>query len=265
MTSIRYSTDLCDEKWALISPILPPARTGGRPRTTDLRQVVNAILYLVKTGCQWRNLPKDFPAWETVYTYFKAWRRRGIVKKIVCLLVPAVRKLENKEAPPSVAIIDSQSVKTGKMVSKHKGYDGGKRTKGRKRHIVVDVLGLPLAITITPANVHDSVGGKRAIERVGDWFGTKKIKKVYADGGYQGPKFKNLVKSALNAKVSISKGIGKAMQGFLPIKKRWVVERSFAWLCDYRRLDKDQERLAKNSRTMIQWAFINLMLGRLAV
>jgi putative transposase len=262
MVAAGYATDLSDQQWALIERMLPPAKPGGRPRTADMRQVVNAILYLVKTGCQWRNLPKDFPPWRTVYGYFEIMRQEGTIRRICQMLVKRVRRSEGKKAIPTIAIMDSQSVKSGKMVSRDKGYDGGKHVKGRKRHIAVDILGLPLAIAVTSANTHDKRGGEQVVERIKRWI-PEGVKKIYADGGYMGEPFRKLVKNTLGATLSIKKGIGKKFKGFKPIAKRWVVERTFAWLGDYRRLDKDQERHSWNSLAMIRWAAINMMLRRL--
>ena len=261
---VSYHTDLSDQQWALIEPLLPDALRGGRPRKTDTRRVVEAILYLLKTGCHWRLLPADFPPWQTVYTYFRNWRRDGTLRKIQGRLVKKVRRKEGKTSLPTIAILDSQSVKSGKMVSHDKGFDGGKRVKGRKRHIAVDILGLPLAMSVTSANTHDKVGGKRVIERVAQFVKGKGLKKIYADGGYNGLPFKQAVKQALGARMQISKGVHQKVKGFVPIAKRWVVERTFAWFGDYRRLDKDQERLAINSVAMLRWASISLMLRRLA-
>jgi putative transposase len=263
MAVLGYTSDLTDQQWSAVKGLLPNAKPGGRPRTTDLRDVIDAILYLLKTGCQWRNLPSEFPPWETVYTYFRNWSRDGTVKRIRQRLVKRVRRKEGRRTFPTIAIMDSQSVKTGKVVSKDKGYDGGKHVKGRKRHIAVDILGLPLAVAVTSANTHDKVGGKKVIERMGRWLKEKSPKKIYADGGYMGAPFRKFVRGAIGATLSIKKGIGKKFKGFKPIPKRWVVERSFAWLGDYRRLDKDQERMAFVSHEMISWAFIGIMLRRL--
>ncbi len=164
---------------------------------------------------------------------------------------------------PTIAIIDSQSVKTGKMVSEDKGYDGGKRVKGRKRHVVVDTLGLILGVSVTSANTHDKVGGKNVINRMKRWLKNRSPKKIYVDGGYGGEPFRQFVRATLGASVKISKGVHQKVKRFVPIAKRWVVERSLAWLGDYRRLDKDQERLAKNSIAMIRWASVRFMLRRL--
>ena len=261
---MSYHTDLSDQQWALIEPLLPDALWGGRPRTTDLRRVVEAIMYLIKTGCQWRLLPADFPPWQTVYVYFRKWNRDGTLRKVQQRLVRNVRRKEGKRSDPTIAILDSQSVKTGKMVSAEKGYDGGKRVKGRKRHIAVDILGLPLAMSVTSANTHDKVGGRRVIERVSRLVKGRGLKKVYADGGYAGAPFKKIVKDALGARMQVSKGIGQKYKRFVPIAKRWVVERTFAWFGDYRRLDKDQERLTCNSVAMLRWASVSMMLRRLA-
>lgn len=258
-----YLTDLSDEKWALVAALLPAPKPGGRPRSTDLRRVCDAILYLVKTGCQWRSLPHDFPPWETCYTYFREWRATGVLKLLMQLLVEKVRRFEGRAAPPTIAILDSQSVKTGKMASSERGYDGGKRVKGRKRHIAVDTLGLPLALAVTSANTHDKVGGRHLIGSMAGWFKRRCVKKVLADGGYSGAPFSSFVRHTLNATVEIAGNIAQKVKAFVPVARRWVVERTFAWLGDYRRLDKDQERLTSNSVAMIRWALVGLMLKRL--
>jgi putative transposase len=247
----------------LIAALIPPPLVGGRPRTTDIRRVVEAILYLLKTGCQWRNLPHDFPPWRTVYGYFVEWRRTGVVRRIHQTLVKKIRREAGRSGYPSIAILDSQSVKTGKMVSEDKGYDGGKHVKGRKRHLAVDSQGLIIGVSVTSANTHDQVGGKRVITRLKRFMRDRQIKKVYADGGYDGQPFRSWVKQKIDATVRVTKGIGQKVKGFIPIAKRWVVERTFGWLGDYRRLDKDQERKTRNSVAMIRWASINLMLNRL--
>ncbi|MHB1217495.1 MAG: IS5 family transposase [Alphaproteobacteria bacterium] len=259
-----YDTDLDDAQWAIIAPLLPRARSGGRPRSTDLRRVVEAILYLVKTGCQWRNLPHDFPPWRTVYGYFDDWQRRGVIRKIQQRLVKKVRRQEGRSGYPSIAILDSQSVKTGKTGEQERGYDGGKRVKGRKRHIAVDSLGLIIGVSVTSANTHDQRGGRSVVRRIKRYLGERSPRKVYADGGYGGEPFRKWVKQKMGASVRVVKGVGQRVKGFVPIAKRWMVERTFAWLGDYRRLDKDQERLTRNSVAMIRMAMINLMLHRLA-
>ena len=161
----RYATDLSDEQWKLIAAMLPPPKPGGRPRTTDVRRVVDAILYVVTTGCQWRLLPHQFPVWGTCYSYFRAWQKSGLSRRLMLRLGKKVRLAEGGEAIPQIASIDSQSVKTGKFATAGRGYDGGKRIKGRKRHIIVDEFGLPLAVAVTSANTHDTVGGKKVVKR----------------------------------------------------------------------------------------------------
>ena len=246
-----YPTDLTDQQWAAIEPLLPKALPGGRPCSVDTRRVVEAVLYIVKTGCQRRILPSDFPPWQTVHWYFKIFRQEGQLTGIQQTLVKRVRRKADKRP----------CVNTGKVVGADKGYDGGKHVKGRKRHIAVDVLGLSLAICVSSANAHDKRGGEIVMERMSRWI--PGVKKIYADGGYSGEPFRKTAKRILGAKMSIKAGIGQKVKGFQPIPKRWVVERTFAWMGDYRRLDKDQERHSWNSVSMIRWAAVALMLRRL--
>jgi len=267
MICSSFDTDLTDDQWELIAPMLPKAKTGGRPRTTDLRSIVNAILFLLKEGCRWRTLEalSGFPPWETVYGYFVAWRRKGIWRKIHYAMYEQVRvTLEGREAQPSAVVIDSQSIKTTKMASiKSRGYDGGKKVKGRKRVLVVDTLGLLVDGSVVPANMHDTKGGEKALAKVAKWQKLRRIKKVYADKGFQGPTFASWVKTKMGAVVETSANLAQKVKHFVPAKKRWVVERSHAWLLDYRRLVVDHERLSRNSMTFIRIAFVVLMLRRL--
>lgn len=260
----RYATDLSDEQWKLVETILPPAKPGGRPRTTNIRRVVDAILYVVTTGCQWRNLPHEFPPWGTCYHYFSAWQKTGLSKRLMLRLAKKVRVAEGHKRRPEVACIDSQSVKTGKYATAGRGYDGGKRVKGRKRHLVVDDLGLPLAITVTSANTQDRVGGKTAIERAAKSLRGKGLRELHADGGYSGKPFRKLVRKTIKAAIKIAGNLARQTKSFVPVPVRWVAERSFAWLKNSRRLAEDQERLPRTSRSMINWAFIRLMLNRLS-
>lgn len=255
-----YVTDLTDDQWAHIAHMLPAAQHGGRPRTTSMRRTVDAIFYLIRTGCQWRQLPHDFPPWETVYRYFAAWQRAGIIADIQRVLYRLVRVSELREPTPSVVIIDSQSVKTGKAGGQ-RGFDGGKRVKGRKRHLVVDTSGLMVDVVISPANVHDTRGARCVLRRVQQAGVRPQL--VYADGAYGGQPFACWLRDNLQARVEISANLAQTAKRFIPARQRWVVERTFAWFGDYRRLDKDHERRISNSTAMIRWAMVRLMLNRL--
>jgi putative transposase len=266
MSDSAYATDLTDEQWAIIEPLIPPAKPGGRPRTTDVRRVFDACLYVVKTGCQWRSLPRGFPPWRTVYGYFVEWgsaNNGGIFRRLHRRCFFQARKQAGRSKYPSVVIIDSQSVKTGKMGGV-RGYDGGKHVKGRKRHTAVDTLGLPMAITVTAANVHDLKGGKKSLTRVSKFIGGRALKKIHADGAYAAEAFRDWVRERFDAIVRISKNLAQKFKEFVPVSQRWVVERSFSWWHDYRRLTMDYERLLKTSRNMLRLAAIRLMLNRLA-
>lgn len=257
----RYSTDLTDGEWRLISGFIPRAKRGGRPRSTCPRRTVDGILYLVRTGCQWRHLPIDFPPWRTVYGYFVAWQRKGVVRRIQRALYEKVRVTETRKLGPSAVVIDSQSVKTSKAGGL-RGFDGGKRVKGRKRHVVVDTLGLMVDVSVTAANVHDTVGAKKVLTKAVKWLKAKP-KVAFADKGYQGAKLATWAKKTVGLAIRTSNNPAMAAKRFIPMKKRWVVERTFAWFGDYRRLDKDHERQITHSTGMIRWAMVRLMLNRL--
>ena len=267
MSDSGYDTDLSNEQWEMVEEFIPPPKPGGRPRTTDMRRVFDACLYVVRTGCQWRQLPRDFPNWRTCYGYFVEWgslvNKQGIFRRLHRRLYFQARKAAGRKSYPSVVIVDSQTVRTGKMGGV-RGYDGGKHIKGRKRHTAVDTLGLPMAITITAANVHDLNGGRKSLTRVSSFLGGRKLKKIYADGAYAAESFRTWVKKKFDAIVRISKNLAQKFKAFVPVSQRWVIERSFSWWYDYRRLTIDYERTIKSSRSMLRLAAIRLILNRLA-
>jgi len=252
-----YSTNLTDAAWMLLAPLLPAARIGGRPRTTDLRSVVNAIFYLLRTGCQWRLLPREFPAWGTVYHYFRAWKNAGVWTCLQRTIYEQVRALAGRPACPSVVIMDGQSVKTTERGG-IRGFDGHKCVKGRKRHILVDTLGLLIASRVEPANVSDRHAGDRLLAGLSPLF--PRIQPVIADAGHQSRKLAHRLLRDAGWKLQIVK---RGQRAFKITGLTWIVERSFAWLGRNRRLSKDYEYHVQTSETMLDLAAIRLMLNRL--
>ncbi len=254
-SALRYPSDLKDSEWTLIEPLIPPAKPGGRPRSTNMRALVNAIFYLLQSGCQWNMLPREFPPPSTVHGYFKQFSSDGTWARIHDELYRATRDLEGREESPSYAIIDSQSVKTGPEAREMVGFDAGKKVKGRKRHILVDTLGLILKAEVHSAGIQDCDGAALVFDRLMNRFPF--IEKICGDGGYQGPR----VRASSPRPVEIIK---RNQAGFEILPKRWIVERTFAWLGINRRLAKDFERFAPTSLIFMQTAMIKLMTRRLA-
>jgi len=269
-----YPSDLTEREWQVVAPLLPAPAQRGRPRTVSLRRILNGIFYCIRTGCAWRYVPPTYGPWSTLYDYFRRWRKEERWRQIQARLREQVRQKAGRKPTPTAAIIDSQSAKTTEQGGPH-GYDGGKKINGRKRHLLVDTMGLVLRVVVHPANIPDRQGSQLLLNGIRAQF--PDLAHIWADQGYTGTAkvwareheqidlevvypwwrhLKRYLPEVLEA---------RGLTGFQVLPRRWVVERTFAWLGRFRRLSKDYERLPETSETVISLASIRSLLRRLAV
>lgn len=256
-----YATDVTDDQWAVIEPSIPPAKRGGAPRTVDMRLVFNTILYINKTGCQWAMLPKDLAKRSTAFDYFTLWKKNGTWQKLMDTLRRQVRTEAGREPEPQKAAIDSQTVK-GSEAGGPRGYDGGKKINGRKRHIIVDTMGLLLVVLVTSANIDDGTGAPEVLKLLSEEHKSR-LDEIRGDKKYNNRTLDQYVeRSQARYKITVVERPA-GVQGLVHLPYRWVVERTNAWTGKYRRNSKDYERTTSSSEAMVKVSSIHLMLKRL--
>ena len=260
-TRQAYPSDMSDAQWEQLAPLIPPKIGKGKNRTVNLREVMNAILYFLRTGCQWAYLPRDFPPWNTVYYYFAKWSKDGTLNIMLTTLHQKLRVQEGREPTPSAGSVDSQTIKSTELGGVH-GYDGGKKVNGRKRHVFVDVMGFVLAVIITAANIDDGVAATMLFKKITQEQ-CPRLEVIWGDSKYHNLSFEAFLASERPGWRLEVKKPPKGSQGFVPVPQRWVVERTFAWMGRNRRLSKDYERTITSSEATIKLANIALLLRRL--
>jgi putative transposase len=262
MQITSYPTDLTDAQWQLLKPLLPPPKKRGR-KPTDRRRLLNALFYFLRAGCAWRLLPRDFGPWQTVYHYFRLWSADGTWESINDLLRRDVRAAAGKRSQPTAAILDSQTVRSADHAGAT-GYDAAKKTKGRKRHILVDTLGLLLWVCVSPADVDERAGARRLLAPALQWW--RWLRTVFVDGGYSGEGFARWVASHRKTGTLSLEVVARSegQRGFAVLPKRWIVERTFGWFMKQRRLVRDYETKTEHAQAWLYLTMIGLMLRRLA-
>ena len=256
-----YETDLTDDEWAIVGPLLPKSEGSGKAQQIELRRIVNAILYITRTGCQWRLLPKDFPKWQSVYYHFAKWRDDHTWERMNDDLAKMVRVKAGRDPNPSMLLVDSQSVKSTESTGT-RAFDGGKRIKGTKRHFAVDTMGLIHGLYVTAANVDDRIGAEEMLS--GLRGALPRLTKVLADGGYRGDYLESWIEQQLHAALEVVT-VEKGQKTFIVQAWRWVVERTISWVNRNRRLSKDYEYLVGTAESFIFISMATLMLKRLVV